>query len=110
MKTTIEGTVYSVQTKTGEKNGKGWKKITVVIQTAAKYNNTVPVEFFNQEFNVKEGDKVKADVFIGGREWEGRFFSTIDGDRLEVIGQSSQQQTTPPQAPEVEAEDDGLPF
>jgi RecG-like helicase len=107
----VKGKVLNVSTKTGNgKNGE-WKNTTVVVETASKYNNTVPISFFNKDVNVKEGDEVEVDVYIGGRSYEGRYYPQIDGNEISVVSNSSGASTSSrEEAFESESGDSGLPF
>jgi hypothetical protein len=112
---TIKGHVLDVQEQSGTSEKGDWKRVTVVVETADKYNNTVPVQFFNPEFSVKKGDEVEVRAYVGGREYKGKYFSTIDGRELSVLsgGQQAPPKAPTPSSPKEEAfenDTDDLPF
>ncbi len=99
-----------------------FKKREIVVETADNYPQTIISEFVQDncdkldEFNV--GDNVRIHFNIRGREWNGRYFTNLNGWRIERLGGSQPQQAAPesdkgvqPQAAVV-IEDDGddLPF
>jgi hypothetical protein len=105
----VKGKVLNVSTKTGNgKNGE-WKNTTVVVETSSNFNNTVPISFFNKEVNVKEGDEVEVDVYIGGREYNGSYYSQIDGNEISVSNSSGASTDSREEAFESET-NDTLPF
>jgi len=110
MKTTIKGTVHTVETQTGTSEKGEWKRQTVVIKTSAEYKNLVPVGFFNKDIDVVSGDVVEANVYVGGREYKGRYYADIDGDTITVVEKVRVADNTPPPAPEPVEEDQSLPF
>ena len=113
-KVELQGTVVQIEEKSGETTKGTWKRQNIVIKTNAEYKNTIPVGFFNKDLDVKEGDNVTVTAFVGGREYEGRYFLDIDGDTLTVTGKAmttKEVYTTQPEAVAVEEDDsDGLPF
>lgn len=110
MKTTIKGKVIKVETQTGTSAKGEWKSQTVVVETSSQYNNTIPVKFFNKDIDVQQGDVVEVEAYIGGREHQGRYFPSIDGDKLNVIDKTTAQATVPVAEPVATDEGDELPF
>ena len=107
----LNGTVADVLNQSGTSNGNDWKRTTVVVETNAKYNNLVPISFFNSEFNVKKGDQVEVEYFVGGREYKGKYFPQLDGNKLDVVGAAATEPPAAPEPPVVEEDaDDDLPF
>lgn len=107
MKTTIKGKVIKVETQTGTSAKGEWKSQTVVTETPAQYNNTIPVRFFNKDIDAQVGDTVEIDLYIGGREHEGRYFPSLDGDKLTVVEKAT---ATTPVAEPVDDSGEQLPF
>jgi RecG-like helicase len=105
----VKGKVLNVSTKTGNgKNGE-WKNTTVVVETSSNFNNTVPISFFNKEVNVKEGDEVEVEAYIGGREYQGKYYAQIDGNEISVTNSSGASTNSREEAFESES-NDPLPF
>lgn len=109
---TVKGAVHAVLTQTGKGKNGDWTKKTVVVQTASKYNNLVPIEFFNSEANCSQGDEVEVEFFVGGREYQGKYYPQLDGNKVTVIGNPSvpTHQEAAAQMAAVEDEQDDLPF
>lgn len=110
MKTTIKGTVHNVETKTGTTEKGEWKRTTVVVKTSAEYKNLVPIGFFNKDIDVVAGDKVEVTAFVGGREYQGRFYADIDGENITVEEKVQVKDNTPPPAPVPVSDESSLPF
>ncbi len=112
-KTTIKGNVISKTSKSGTSAKGDWKNTTLVVETSDKYNNTVPISFMNKDVNAKEGDEVEVDAYIGGREWQGKYYAQIDGDSVNVTSSVSKEPIMEPQKAQslmMAGSDDDLPF
>lgn len=115
----VEGRITHIgQTETiGEK---GFTKRLLVIQTDSEYNNQLPVEFHKDKVNLLDaltiGSRVKIDINLGGREWNGKYFASITGWKIEAQAVAPSRVATTPmatQAPQQVADpedDDLLPF
>ena len=112
----LKGKVIDIQTQSGTgKNGQ-WTRTTVVVETNSKYNNTVPVDFFNLDTDVSVGDSVEAEFYSEGREYNGKYYAQNGGQKLSVTSSgggdatppATQQQAEP--APIVGDDEDLLPF
>lgn len=119
----VKGKVHEVQTQTGKGEKGEWKRTTLVIETASKYNNLVPISFFNEDISANKGDEVEVDFYVGGREYQGRYFAQLDGNKVEVLRKEVQSTDSIRNAPDPEVrqpvsaeleneedEDLGLPF
>lgn len=108
----IKGKVLTQTTASGEGANGPWKRVTVVVETANRYNNTVPVDFFNPEFNVNNGDVVEVDYFPAGWKHEGKYYAQLGGNAIRVVGTGSAKPkaAATATAPEPIGEPDGLPF
>lgn len=110
----VEGTVVKVNE--AQTFGSGFTKRTVWIDTEGQYNNELEVEFTKDNVclldGVKEGDEVKIDINIQGREWKGeRRFISLNGWRIDVTPSSSYAQAQEPDSlPDPEDDDDDIPF
>lgn len=122
MKVEVKGTVYKVleQSGTSKSTGNSWTKKTVVVKTNSQYDNLIPFEFFNKEVDAVEGQSVTVTGYVGGSEWNGKFYPSLKGDQVSSLSPSSPQPSgmqpnpefappPPPPAPTEEEEDD-LPF
>jgi hypothetical protein len=98
---------------------KGFTKRLLVVRTESQYDNLIPVELKKDKTSLadglKVGQSVTVHVNVGGREYNGKFYPSITGWKIEA-GQSAppQNQSAPlakQSAPPVEDNDpDGLPF
>lgn len=113
----VSGKVIDIQTQSGKgKNGE-WTRTTVVVETSSKYNNTVPVDFFNLNTDVSVGDTVEVEFYSEGREYQGKYYAQNSGQKVSVTS-SGDGNATPPAAqqpsesPIAEGVDNGddLPF
>lgn len=110
----IKGTVKAV-TKKETTNG-GHQKQTLVLnevemtKEGATYENDMAFDFWNDKIekiaNVGVGDVVKVVGSVRSREWEGKYYSNVNGFYVEVIGKAKQKPTTK----EVEDATGDLPF
>lgn len=83
----LKGKVLDVQTQSGTNTKGSWTRLTVVVETSSQFNNTVPVQFFNPAFQTpSKGQEVEIDYFVGGREYQGKYYAQIDGSQLVVTG------------------------
>ena len=83
----VTGKIIALTEKiSGEtKAGKDWGKISFVVQTDEQYNNTYPLENFNNKVQTpKVGDFVKAEFNINANEWKGKYFVTLVCWKLEI--------------------------
>lgn len=99
-----------------------FKKREIVVETADNYSQMISSEFVQDncdkldEFNV--GDNVRIHFNIRGREWNGRYFTNLNGWRIERLGGAKAQQAAPASnegtqqaaAPVIEGDGDDLPF
>lgn len=112
----VTGKVIDIQTQSGDNKNGGWTRTTVVVETESKFNNTVPVSFFNDTPQCSVGDNVEVEFYVGGREYQGKYYAQIDGKSVSVT--SSGGNATPPVAQpkgvadDIEAQDSSvqLPF
>ena len=88
--TTIAGEV--IQNDGAESFGaNGFRKAVVVINTGGDYPQEIPVEFVKDKADqvaaaLNVGDLVTIDCNVRGREYNGRYFASIQGWRWDVTG------------------------
>jgi len=110
----VKGKVHEVQTQTGKGEKGDWKRTTIVVETASKFNNLVPISFFNEDISASKGDEVEVDFYVGGREYQGKYYAQLDGNNVTVVG--GQDEGNPPRYqpsfPDDDEDDDiqDLPF
>jgi hypothetical protein len=71
-----------------KKTGKQWVKQELIINTGVDYNPEICITFFGEEkismlnsFNVN--DMVDVSINLHSREWNNKYFHTIDGWKIE---------------------------
>ncbi len=110
-KVELKGNVINITEKSGDSAKGTWRRQNIVIRTDNSVKNEIPVGFFNKDLDVKVGDNVTLTAFVGGREYQGKWYLDLDGDTLSVTGKamtpSDVYQTTPVTADE---DNDSLPF
>ena len=93
---TIEGRVIHVGQI--EQVSDKFKKRQIVVETADKYPQQIPVQFSQDNVfkidNVNTGDMVRIETNIRGREWNGKWFMNLDGWRIELTAQGQPAPTT----------------
>jgi single-strand DNA-binding protein len=107
----------------------GFQKREMVLVTEEQYPQPISIEFLKEKGDLlnplKEGDKVKVSINIGGREWTSpqgdvRYFNSITGWKVENMESSNEfqpTQATPATASKpagdksvFDDEEDDLPF
>lgn len=101
MKVEIIGTLKEVQEIMTFDSG--FQKRTVVIETEDKYDNVIPVQLLKDNVTaldgVEVGTRLKLAVYLGGREWNGKYF--VDLKYAELLGvQRDLNQEPPAPAPQ----------
>lgn len=95
------------------KNGKDWKKRTVVIETDDdKYPKQIALECWDDvSFKVNMGDKVDVSIELSSREYNGKWYTTAKAWKLEVLGAKKDEPKSEPseQVPDPDQSND-LPF
>lgn len=85
--TTITGTIHHIG-DTETIGDKGFRKRLLVIKTAAQYDGLIPIEAKKDDCGILDrfaiGQQVKADIYIGGREWNGRYFPSLTLKSIEA--------------------------
>lgn len=105
---TIRGKVIHTYKESGKSTNGEWKRTTVVLDTGSNFRNTAPITFFDGDFSVKQGDEVEIDFYLGGHEYNGKYYPDVDGKNLRKV---SNTKATPKQPEPITAGDeDDLPF
>ena len=85
------------------KTGKEWQKQSILVeQSGTDYNKQVVISFFGDKMksirDIEEGSDVNVSVNISSREFNGKYYHSIDGWFCAVTGK------------EIVGESDNLPF
>ena len=99
------------------------KREIVVTSEEDRYPQDVSFEFLKEKAdllnNIGEADRVKVTFDIGGREYNGRYFNSLKGWKIEKVGDTAQAAPEPaaaspagraPMPKDVVEDDDNLPF
>ena len=110
----LTGFIYKILPE--QKISDTFTKRELIIETEEKYPQKVKIEFINSGINSlmdkKEGQQVKVCFNVRGREWNEKYFVSLNGWRIELLADIS----TEPEpeeimsAPETGPYSDELPF
>ena len=110
----LTGFIYKILPE--QKISDTFTKSELIIETEEKYPQKVKIEFINSGINnlmdKKEGQQVKVCFNVRGREWNEKYFVSLNGWRIELLADTS----TEPEpeeimnAPETGPYSDELPF
>ncbi len=105
------------------KAGNEWKKREYVLETHESYPRKVHFDLFGQkadQYPLNVGDEIKLSFDINSREYNGRWFTSISGWKVEHAGATTGGGTPidnlggtvpPPPVPDLSADpSDDLPF
>jgi hypothetical protein len=92
---------------------KGFTKRLLVVRTESQYDNLIPVELKKDKCaladGLKLGQSVTVHTNIGGREYNGKFYPSITGWKIEASA-PPQNQSAPVARRSAPPVDDDLPF
>ena len=76
------------------KAGKEWQKQSILVeQSGTDYNKEVVISFFGDKMksirDVEEGSDVAVSINLSSREFNGKYYHTIDGWFLAVTGKET---------------------
>ena len=96
------------------KAGKDWSKKELIIETDGQYPKMIAATFFGDKVQMieklREGDLVDLDFNVESREWNGKWFHNINGDRVDIVVDQSPQQSNSNWTEPTVPDDDSLPF
>ena len=98
-----------------------FRKRQVVIETTEQYSQKVPIDFVQDKCEYLDGyrlgEEVKVSINIRGNEYQGKYYVSLNGWKIERIGSAQSSPRIPPQevykepTPSFNKEDhDDLPF
>jgi hypothetical protein len=112
----ITGTIISMEqpTKGVSKAGKEWTKQLFVIETKDQYPKKVAIEVMGDKVSVLShytvGYEVTASINIESREYNGRYYTTVQAWKLAGTQENAKPQASDPFAPSSNDTENGLPF
>jgi hypothetical protein len=93
MKVEVIGTVKEVQDVMTFDSG--FQKQTVIIETEDKFNNQIPVQMIKENVGSFEripvGTQVRLDAYVGGREYNGRYYVDITLSKITGVNRGQEQ-------------------
>ena len=93
----------------------GFQKREMVIVTEEQYPQPISIDFLQAKIdlldNVKEGDKIKVSINIGGREWTSpqgdvKYFNSITGWKIEKQASEKSEPKSSNKTSDIFDEDD----
>ena len=98
----ITGNIKKIQELvTGtSKAGKGWSKRTIIVTTADKYPQDIPVDFMGEGIeqisNFQEGNPVTVGINLRGSEYNGKHYVSVGGWKISnTIGNVTNTEQNP---------------
>jgi hypothetical protein len=116
----LQGTIKKIgDTQTFGSNG--FQKREIVVETDGQYPQPILIEFVQDKCTLldkfAEGQNVTIGINIRGREWvnpqgETKYFNSIQGWKINVVGENQPTQTNPPVEPVNDdgSDEDDLPY
>ena len=75
------------------KTGKEWRKQSIIVEQNTDYNKEVVISFFGDKIksirDVEEGSDVNVSVNLSSREFNGKYYHSIDGWFCAVSGKET---------------------
>ena len=86
-------TILPLQTGTG-KTGNEWKKQEIIIQTNEAYPKTICLSLWGNTIDakLKPEDKIKAQIDIESREFNGKWYTTVKAWKVELLSVSNENE------------------
>jgi len=74
-----------------------FKKRQIVIATDEQYSQSIPIDFVQDKCSILDSynvdEQVKVSINIRGNEYQGKYYCSIQGWRIEKLGESQPQQS-----------------
>lgn len=112
--------IKKTQTERSQNNPNfSWRTLVVDITEDPKYPESLAFKFMGNQYAqsdvVNEGDYVMIGGFVKSREWNGKYFTDLNGIKVTVIGDGISQvvddsQSYVDSAPDFSNGSDDLPF
>jgi hypothetical protein len=91
-----------------------FSKLELVVQTDDKYPQSVPIQFTNANIaklsGVKVGDAVTVQYNVRGKEYQGRYFVSLDGWQIAVNSSNNTPVIESAGHAKIEDDLDDMPF
>ncbi len=104
----LTGFIYKILPE--QKISDTFTKRELIIETEEKYPQKVKIEFINSGINnlmdKKEGQQVKVCFNVRGREWNEKYFVSLNGWRIELLADTS----TEPEPEEIMSNPETGPY
>ncbi len=104
----LTGFIYKILPE--QKISETFTKRELIIETEEKYPQKVKIEFINSGINnlmdKKEGQQVKVCFNVRGREWNEKYFVSLNGWRIELLADTS----TEPEPEEIMSNPETGPY
>ena len=111
MKVEIIGTIENVQAPQETANGFKWQ--TVVIKNDREYSNLMPIKLVKHDVgkfdDLPAGTRVKVAIYLGGREWNGKYFADMEFAELLGVHRDLNKEPAPAPQPQNRAQPSSKP-
>lgn len=97
-----------------QKSGKEWKSQDFVVEDASgRFVQSFVFSLFNKDLPAAVGDEVEVTFDAKAKEWQGRWFNSLEAFSVKPLSMNASQDTTrnpEPRQPETNEKEDDLPF
>lgn len=88
----VEGKIIEVLAvqKSAEGAAKSWTKVDFIVETESQYPKKICINSFNEKIPSSQlvvGSKVKVDINLESREYNGKWYTTVSAWKMEVLYQ-----------------------
>jgi len=91
-----------------------FKKRLVVVKTSEQYAQEIPIDFVQDKCEILDkysvGQEVKISINIRGNEYNGKWYCSLNGWKIEANGEVNDIQVNEAVSLSAEVEDTDLPF
>ena len=102
----IKGTVHSIGAKEIKSDKLTIQTLVVKEDSSGAYPNFIPIQFMNDKCsliaNVNANSEVVVSANVSGKEWQGKYFVSLNGWKINVVGSGPSIQQS--------KQSDNLPF
>ena len=116
----IEGEVIELlEEQSGEGKNGTWRKQEFILETQGDYPKKICIVQWGDnidKFGIQPGAKITAHIDIQSREYNGRWYTDVKAWKIEQSGgagappQGDGDEPWPEAPPDIDDDDDGLPF
>lgn len=110
----VKGRVIKILGITTGKGASAWRKQEFVIETEGKYPKNVAMSVWGdkiEQFNIKEGSRIVAEVDLESREYNNRWYTDVKAFKITgSVGANEYADVATPNMGGITDDDNQLPF